>query len=49
MGRGGSFNIADTAIQLGALIAMFAAERARKAAERAGQRESGWPVQDKGF
>jgi signal peptidase II len=44
-GRGGSFNVADTAIQFGvlaALIAMFAAERGRKvvnrAAEQAGER-----------
>jgi signal peptidase II len=52
MGRGGSFNIADIAIQfgaLGALIAMFAAERARKTAEQAGRRESGRLVRDKGL
>lgn len=49
MGRGGSFNIADTAIQLGALIAIFAAERARRAVERAAQREPGSPVREKGF
>jgi signal peptidase II len=44
-GRGGSFNVADTAIQLGvlaAVIAMFLADRASKAGrQRAGQpRES---------
>lgn len=41
-GRGGSFNIADLAIQvgvIGALIAMFAAERTRKA-RQAGEQAS---------
>ncbi|HSZ38793.1 MAG TPA: signal peptidase II [Trebonia sp.] len=49
-GRGGSFNVADTAIQFGviaAIIAMFVAERGRRAALRAAeaaeQAGESWP------
>lgn len=45
-GRGGSFNVADTAIQfgvIGALIAMFVAERGRKAQHAAEAREAAEP------
>jgi signal peptidase II len=51
-GRGGSFNVADTAIQFGviaAVIAMFLADRARKASEqKAGLREAAQSQQREG-